>query len=74
MTYITLIQLPRNSYPLQKYYSITAWLGKRRRALILAKPVTLAAKYLVCHNTVEEDLPASLFTGSRDVLWGDMKD
>ena len=37
MTYITLIQLPRKSYPLQKCYSITAWLGKRRRALVLAK-------------------------------------
>lgn len=72
--WLTLIQLPRNSYPLQKYYSIAAWLGKRRRALILAKTDTLAATYFVCHNTVEEDLPASLFTGSRDVLWGDMKD
>lgn len=74
MTYITLIQLSRNLYRLQKCHSITAWPGKSRRALILAKPVTLAAKYLVYHNTVEEDLPASLFTGSRDVLWGDLKD
>ena len=37
-------------------------------------PDTLAAKHFVCHNTVEEDLPASLFTGSHDVLWVNMKD
>ena len=38
------------------------------------KTDTLAAKYFVCRNPVEEDLPGSLFTGSRDALWGDMKD
>lgn len=74
VTYITLIQLPTNSYPLQKCYSITAWLGESRRALDLAKTDTLAAKYFACHNVVEEDVPDSLFTGSRDVLWSYMKD
>lgn len=60
MTYITLIQLHTHSYPLQKCYSITAWLVKWRRALILAKTDTLAAKYFVCTQSRRVFLSAYL--------------